>query len=179
MDKMAKPAILAFIFFIIISLLFLIYPKKRKKTDQFILKNLPFEAILKEVCIKGVDKNNLPWKLTAKEILAKKKFNDIYLKFPVLLKRQEDNSYILIKAETGFYNKKNGEIILKKNIEGHYKDIQIKGNLMQFYLKSNTIYFRDKIMIRDSQFILKGENAIVNLNTHLFQITGNVEVNLL
>lgn len=177
MDK-SRFLILLILIFLISSLLLLKKDQKQSFKSVIPLES-DIESLLEGVQIKGVGKNNLKWELVSKKTITQKGLSQIDFLSPELQCSFEDNSSFYIKGTHGMYIAKEGLLQLEHDIWGHYQDINLYANMLQFFTKENVIkVFRD-VEIKNNQIDVFANEGIIDLNKEVITLKKDVKVLIL
>ncbi len=181
MGKMVKPRILILLLFIFLLISFFVLPKreKAKNSTNFIPAGSDVESLLQGVTIKGIGKNHVVWELISEKTTTKKGLSQVELFSPQLRCILKDNTSFFIKGSYGVYKEKENVVQLNNNISGHYQDIDLYSNKLQFFLKQNIIKFFHGIEIKNKQIKIIAKQGIFDLNKQIFTLKKDVRVFLL
>jgi len=179
---------------ILLIMLFFIYDKKFKKTDNDLnIVDVQKEETLKEELqtnsniikdVKYVSKDAKGNEYLIQALEGEIDYTDpnvIYLKNVKALIKLKDSNNILVSSKFGKYNLGNYDTIFSKSVVIDYLDNKITGGYLDFSLNRNSMIISKKVVYNNLKNILKADVVEIDIetkDTKIFMYENSKSVNI-
>ena len=179
---------------ILLIMLFFIYDKKFKKTDNDLnIVDVQKEETLKEELqtnsniikdVKYVSKDAKGNEYLIQALEGEIDYTDpnvIYLKNVKALIKLKDSNNIVVSSKFGKYNLGNYDTIFSKSVVINYLDNKITGGYLDFSLDRNSMIISKKVVYNNLKNVLKADVVEINIetkDTKIFMYENSKSVNI-
>ena len=179
---------------ILLIMLFFIYDKKFKKTDNDLnIVDVQKEETLKEELqtnsniikdVKYVSKDAKGNEYLIQALEGEIDYADpnvIYLKNVKALIKLKDSNNIVVSSKFGKYNLGNYDTIFSKSVVINYLDNKITGGYLDFSLDRNSMIISKKVVYNNLKNVLKADVVEINIetkDTKIFMYENSKSVNI-
>ena len=179
---------------ILLIMLFFIYDKKFKKTDNDLnIVDVQKEETLKEELqtnsniikdVKYVSKDAKGNEYLIQALEGEIDYTDpnvIYLKNVKALIKLKDSNNIVVSSKFGKYNLGNYDTIFSKSVVIDYLDNKITGGYLDFSLNRNSMIISKKVVYNNLKNILKADVVEIDIetkDTKIFMYENSKSVNI-